>query len=88
MTTVEDQARHLLAGLPRDHAIWPRLRWVIRPDAFDRYRQRLADAGLLVTAIAAGEPKLFGIPYDFGRPAGSALVALMLVPNACAPTPD
>lgn len=87
-TPVEDQARQLLAQLPADRAAWPPLRWVIRADAFDCWRERLVKSGALKTTLGEAEPTLFGLPYDFGRPSRDVLIVLRIAAPACAEAAD
>ena len=77
-------ARQILATLPADRSAMPDLRWLIRTHAFDRLRRQLDADAVLMTDVAQGEPKLFGLPYDFGDPAGRAEIALTIAPGACA----
>jgi len=80
---VIDQARRILAVLPADRAAWPPVRWLIRTAVFDRLRRQIEADFVLITDVAQGEPKLLGLPYDFGNPANGAEIALTIAPDAC-----
>lgn len=77
-THLIEHARSLLALLPGDRAAWPPLRWLIRPSAFDAYRDYLERERILLADVAAPAPTLFGIPYDFGYPSAGADLTLMV----------
>lgn len=77
------QARRIIALLPRDRSSWPAVRWLIRTSAFYRLRRQMDANAVLMTEVGQGEPKLFGIPYDFGHPANGAEIALTIAPDAC-----
>ena len=87
MTPLEIEARALLNQLPADRSSWPPLRWIIRPDAFDSQRRHLDQVGALIAKVG-DEPKLFGLPYDFGQPTRPAMITLAIATPACADAAD
>lgn len=73
-----EEARRLLAMLPKDRAAWPPLRWVIRTDLFDALRQDLEAAGVMMTDARAHPPTFLGLPYNLGWPDRGAFITLCI----------